>query len=162
MSNALHLHLRHQSQQVQRCLHFTWDQPRQRLDSRSRPCKLKLLRRCRAMNAVNFNQGTSLAGRTTVLCLLVGATAACLWFRFPLARSKHARSPAKPTSDSTRSTRRGVHLCQVHPDKDEADTDIDIIAIHGLDTKSPDTWTWVNRQSCRAARMPNRSCGTRP
>ncbi|KAK3946775.1 armadillo-type fold domain-containing protein [Pseudoneurospora amorphoporcata] len=35
---------------------------------------------------------------------------------------------------------RGVHLNQVN--KDNGDTDIDIIAIHGLDTKSPDTWTW--------------------
>ncbi|KAK4233364.1 hypothetical protein C8A03DRAFT_38931 [Achaetomium macrosporum] len=39
-------------------------------------------------------------------------------------------------------TRRGVRLCQVNPDKNEADTDIDIIAIHGFDTKSQDTWTW--------------------
>ncbi|KAK0752400.1 hypothetical protein B0T18DRAFT_292453, partial [Schizothecium vesticola] len=38
----------------------------------------------------------------------------------------------------------GVRLCQVNPNKNEADTDIDIIAIHGLDTKSPDTWTWVD------------------
>lgn len=99
-----------------------------------------------AMISVNLGQGTSLPGRTTVLCLLVGATTACLWFRFPLARSKRALSPAKPTSDSsaTPSTRRGVRLCQVNPDKNEADTDIDIIAIHGLDTKSPDTWTWVD------------------
>jgi hypothetical protein len=35
-----------------------------------------------------------------------------------------------------------VRLYQVNPDKDASDTDIDIIAIHGLDTKSPDTWTW--------------------
>ncbi|KAM0462960.1 hypothetical protein ACHAPV_003083 [Trichoderma viride] len=38
---------------------------------------------------------------------------------------------------------RGVSLTQVHPSPGAgagADTDIDIIAIHGLDTKSPDTW----------------------
>ncbi|PNP46668.1 hypothetical protein TGAMA5MH_01618 [Trichoderma gamsii] len=36
---------------------------------------------------------------------------------------------------------RGVSLTQVHPSPGaDADTDIDIIAIHGLDTKSPDTW----------------------
>ncbi|KAH8898205.1 hypothetical protein GQ53DRAFT_777676 [Thozetella sp. PMI_491] len=34
-----------------------------------------------------------------------------------------------------------VRLSQVD-DKTETETDIDIIAIHGLDTKSPDTWTW--------------------
>ncbi|OGE47082.1 hypothetical protein PENARI_c067G09074 [Penicillium arizonense] len=37
----------------------------------------------------------------------------------------------------------GVHLCQVYPtSEDDTKTDIDIIAIHGLDTKSPDTWVW--------------------
>jgi hypothetical protein len=39
-------------------------------------------------------------------------------------------------------TSRGVRLSQVYPDSDEVETDIDIIAVHGLDTKSPDTWTW--------------------
>ncbi|CAG7942370.1 unnamed protein product [Penicillium salamii] len=33
-------------------------------------------------------------------------------------------------------------LVQVHPLNDETETDIDIIAIHGLDTKSPDTWEY--------------------
>lgn len=38
---------------------------------------------------------------------------------------------------------RGVRLIQVHPhDINEKETDIDIIAVHGLDTRSPDTWTW--------------------
>ncbi|KAK4096720.1 hypothetical protein N658DRAFT_552072 [Parathielavia hyrcaniae] len=96
------------------------------------------------MTSVILSQGTSLPGRTAVLCLLVGATTAYLWYRFPLAHFSNTLSPAKPTSHSTRSTRRGVHLGQVNPDKKEADTDIDIIAIHGLDTKSPDTWTWVD------------------
>ncbi|GIC94571.1 uncharacterized protein Aud_001900 [Aspergillus udagawae] len=37
----------------------------------------------------------------------------------------------------------GVRLCQVYPtSEDDTKTDIDIIAIHGLDTKSPDTWVW--------------------
>ncbi|KAI1735305.1 hypothetical protein F4680DRAFT_307051 [Xylaria scruposa] len=35
---------------------------------------------------------------------------------------------------------RTVHLEQLNPDNKEADTDIDIIAIHGLDTQSADTW----------------------
>ena len=38
---------------------------------------------------------------------------------------------------------RGVSLVEVHPgDRKGTDTDIDIIAVHGLDTKSPDTWIW--------------------
>ena len=35
-----------------------------------------------------------------------------------------------------------VGLVQVHPVGEDAGADIDIIAIHGLDTRSPDTWTW--------------------
>ncbi|KAI1128146.1 hypothetical protein F5Y10DRAFT_292310 [Nemania abortiva] len=37
---------------------------------------------------------------------------------------------------------KGVHLRQVYPEKGDSDTDIDIIAIHGFDTKSPETWIW--------------------
>jgi hypothetical protein len=40
------------------------------------------------------------------------------------------------------SAEQGVRLYQANPDKNEADTDIDIVAIHGLDTRSPDTWIW--------------------
>jgi hypothetical protein len=42
---------------------------------------------------------------------------------------------------------RGIRLVQVYPppDTNEADTNADIIAIHGLDTKSPDTWIWRDR-----------------
>ncbi|KAK5994698.1 hypothetical protein PT974_04722 [Cladobotryum mycophilum] len=42
---------------------------------------------------------------------------------------------------------RGFHLTQVHPNPDtDVTTDIDIIAIHGLDTKSPDTWIWRSKE----------------
>lgn len=37
---------------------------------------------------------------------------------------------------------RSVSVHNVDPGRIAAETDIDIIAIHGLDTKSPDTWTW--------------------
>ncbi|KAI6778333.1 uncharacterized protein J7T54_003340 [Emericellopsis cladophorae] len=47
---------------------------------------------------------------------------------------------------STQATR-GVRLSQVSPDKTDTATDIDIIAVHGLDTKSPDTWTWRRPKS---------------
>lgn len=81
------------------------------------------------------------AGWTTALCRVVVATAACLWFWFPPRRSERvqaqAQAPFPPRA-------RGVQLCQVNPAMTEADTDIDIIAIHGLDTESPGTWTWVN------------------
>ncbi|KAH8714733.1 nacht nucleoside triphosphatase [Ilyonectria robusta] len=72
---------------------------------------------------------------TTLLCLLAGAICTILLSRLlfrPTARLK----PATPV------TQRGVHLVQVKLNRDDADTDIDIIAIHGLDTTSRDTWTW--------------------
>lgn len=55
----------------------------------------------------------------------------------------HTSAPPAPPAPSARSMQ-GVHLRQVHPDPQnvEAETDVDIIAIHGLDTRSPDTWTW--------------------
>lgn len=41
---------------------------------------------------------------------------------------------------------RGVSLTQVYPSPAAAaETDIDIIAIHGLDTKSLDTWVWKSK-----------------
>ncbi|KAI0547813.1 armadillo-type protein [Xylaria curta] len=44
-----------------------------------------------------------------------------------------------------RSAMRGVELLQVYPLKSETLTDVDIIAIHGLDTTSLDTWTWKDK-----------------
>lgn len=41
---------------------------------------------------------------------------------------------------------RAVRLDQVYPlGEDTSEPDLDIIAIHGLDTKSPDTWIWDNK-----------------
>ncbi|KAI0903518.1 armadillo-type protein [Ustulina deusta] len=54
-------------------------------------------------------------------------------------------SNSPPTNRSTKksSTPRGVRLLQVHPPPEEnTKTDVDVIAIHGLDTRSPDTWIW--------------------
>lgn len=94
---------------------------------------------------MDVHEGISLAVWTTVLCFFVCATTAWLWLYAPAGSGTAPSSPAKPASDSTRSTQRGVHLNQVN--EDNGDTDIDIIAIHGLDTKSPDTWTWRDRRN---------------
>ncbi|KAK4061218.1 uncharacterized protein Triagg1_10390 [Trichoderma aggressivum f. europaeum] len=41
---------------------------------------------------------------------------------------------------------RGVSLTQIYPSPGaDAETDIDIIAIHGLDTKSSETWVWKSK-----------------
>ncbi|KAK4038962.1 hypothetical protein C8A01DRAFT_47479 [Parachaetomium inaequale] len=81
------------------------------------------------MSSVDLRKGALLAASTTALCLLAGTTAAWLWFSHAPARPRPSRSaPAGPASQSIQ--KGGVRLY------------IDIIAIHGLDTKSPDTWTW--------------------
>ncbi|KAK0624541.1 hypothetical protein B0T17DRAFT_576975 [Bombardia bombarda] len=57
--------------------------------------------------------------------------------------SPSAGSPVDQALPSqSRSAREGVHLVQVNPNTRDKEADVDIIAIHGLDTKSPDTWTW--------------------
>ncbi|KAH7215368.1 armadillo-type protein [Fusarium oxysporum] len=40
---------------------------------------------------------------------------------------------------------RGVELTQVYAPDMGTEANVDIIAIHGLDTKSPDTWTWQSK-----------------
>lgn len=54
------------------------------------------------------------------------------------------------TTQSTQETQ-AIRLCQLYPDseKETGETDVDIIALHGLDTKSPDTWTWADPRDPR-------------
>jgi hypothetical protein len=83
------------------------------------------------------SQVISWTGLATSLCLAVGIVA-WFWVRSTLTQVQAAHT----LEVVTRSTRRGVRLLQINPYRNETDTDIDIIAIHGLDTKSPDTWMW--------------------
>src|SRR4051812_30583611 len=93
------------------------------------------------MNLANVGQAISLSEWTTIFYLvLAGATTiTCLWFLRTLAHANRVQ-------DRTPSPERGAHLRQVYPTKDDPEVvpgpDIDIIAIHGLDTNSPDTWKW--------------------
>ncbi|KAK6957350.1 hypothetical protein Daesc_000134 [Daldinia eschscholtzii] len=50
---------------------------------------------------------------------------------------------------TVRETHRGVRICLVNTSLPENDTKpkLDLIAVHGLDTKSPDTWTWRSKES---------------
>jgi hypothetical protein len=98
------------------------------------------------MNLANVGQAISLAEWRTVLYLvLTGATTiTCLWLLRTLAHANRVQ-------DRTPSPQRGAHLRQVYPTRDDPGEgpglDIDIIAIHGLDTNSEKTWTW--RGNCR-------------
>ncbi|CAG8188535.1 unnamed protein product [Penicillium salamii] len=58
--------------------------------------------------------------------------------------SHHLRSRFSETAAEKEDPDEDPWLVQVHPLNDETETDIDVIAIHGLDTKSPDTWEYKN------------------
>jgi hypothetical protein len=77
------------------------------------------------------------------LVLAGGTIIAGLW---SLRTPAHANA-AHRAQDPTPCPQRGAHLRQVYPTKEDPEedglgSDIDIIAIHGLDTNSPDTWKW--------------------
>src|SRR5947209_3040401 len=97
------------------------------------------------MNSAKVGQIIILAGGSVVFYLLLRRLARSQ----PASRlqAKHGSSDGRPDPDPTQSARptRGVRLHQVHPSPNGSKTDIDIIAIHGLDTKSPDTWIWDPR-----------------
>ncbi|KAK0722210.1 hypothetical protein B0T26DRAFT_701827 [Lasiosphaeria miniovina] len=62
-------------------------------------------------------------------------------------RRKDQTEPDDPTQFHLKS--KGVNLRQVYPSpENKTATDVDIIAIHGLDTQSPDTWTWDPKGAC--------------
>ncbi len=97
----------------------------------------------------NLGQGLSLAGWTTSLWLLAVTIAAYLW-----SRTASLASSTQPTQ-GVRLTEVYSHKTEKGPDDTEIETDIDIIAIHGLDTKSPDTWTWRRPKSLWARQRKN-------
>ncbi|KAL5047118.1 hypothetical protein BDW71DRAFT_50917 [Aspergillus fruticulosus] len=86
--------------------------------------------------------------------LLAAATAGFyLWFRSRLVHPQSAYQPRReqPLSHETEASlareKRGVRLLPVSiPSENGTETDVDIIAIHGLDTKSPDTWVWKDKE----------------
>ncbi|KAM3498453.1 hypothetical protein MY10362_008227 [Beauveria mimosiformis] len=90
--------------------------------------------------ATKSNESLS-AGWAISVCLLIGTLCIFIWRRHATS-SELALSTANHDPDASLPTRKGVYLQEIDLNRTEADTDIDIIAIHGLDTKSPDTWTW--------------------
>ncbi|KAI8945438.1 ARM repeat-containing protein [Xylaria longipes] len=84
---------------------------------------------------------------TSLITLLVGGAVA--WYLL-LCRPAQRRLASPPLDDSPQPSpqAKGVRLCQVYPSPESnTATDIDVIAIHGLDTDSPRTWTWKQKES---------------
>ncbi|KAI0410762.1 armadillo-type protein, partial [Xylaria grammica] len=46
-----------------------------------------------------------------------------------------------------RPPRRPEGLCRIYPEGNDAESEFDIIAIHGLNTSSAETWTWRDRET---------------
>lgn len=60
----------------------------------------------------------------------------------PVAGGSQNERPGPFAPEFSRQAR-GSRLCQVYPPPgSDVETEFDIIAIHGLDTKSPDMWIW--------------------
>lgn len=78
---------------------------------------------------------------------LVGEAAIVLALLYRLYRSP-STTMTTPTPAEDVKQHRGVRLVQLNPSVEissKTDTGIDIIAIHGLDTKSPATWEYKNQ-----------------
>ncbi|KAI1660746.1 hypothetical protein F4813DRAFT_348214 [Daldinia decipiens] len=81
--------------------------------------------------------------------ILVTAVTIIFYIRL---RSRLAYPNSKPHPreyHSDQEEQKGVRICQVNTSSSDNETDskIDIIAVHGLDTKSPETWTWKSGES---------------
>ncbi|KAF9766525.1 hypothetical protein IL306_001053 [Fusarium sp. DS 682] len=85
-----------------------------------------------------------------LILLLAGVAAiAFLWLYRPVSAISATTTTTTTTTATLRTEtvkrQRGVQLRHLNPhadDTSETDTGIDIIAIHGLDTKSPETWEY--------------------
>lgn len=74
----------------------------------------------------------SLAGASLLILLAVATVGFYLWLR---------RGPPSAISNPA------LNVFPVSsPDKNGTEPDVDIIAIHGLGTKSPDTWVWKDKE----------------
>lgn len=96
------------------------------------------------MNSVKVNHVILLAGGTIALYLLLRRLVHSQSASAHQAR-RGSRQECLALDDPTQSIPKtqGVRLHQVYPSpKSETTTDIDIIAIHGLDTDSSHTWKW--------------------
>ncbi|KFY28765.1 hypothetical protein V491_00298, partial [Pseudogymnoascus sp. VKM F-3775] len=94
------------------------------------------------MNSV-IGRAIFLAGGTVALFLLLRRLAQRSDSSPPAQNDSRPECAAPDSLAQSARQMKGVNLCQVYPSPENGvKTDIDIIAIHGLDTKSPDTWIW--------------------
>jgi hypothetical protein len=84
--------------------------------------------------------------------LLAGAAAIAFFLLYAYRSSHPAISQVAPSKQP-----RGVRLHQVNPlghSADKDDSGVDIVAIHGLDTTSPNTWTFKEEGKAQGGHQP--------
>lgn len=96
------------------------------------------------MGSINLDQGMPTTALATLPWLLLGVL--CTWLLSHHTSRSRYLSRLDCTTDPIPAAQRSVQLERLELNRDEADTHIDIIAIHGLGTTSRDTWTW---KDCR-------------
>ncbi|GJC82572.1 hypothetical protein ColLi_05410 [Colletotrichum liriopes] len=87
-----------------------------------------------------LTQVISLAIATVVLYRCLPNKLAQLQFTLWFEPKPSSQERPAPHGATPQRQRRGVRVCKVYPIESDLETDIDIIAVHGLDTNSPDTW----------------------
>jgi len=80
---------------------------------------------------------------STVIAILVCLVAFKIPSRYTVASLSNKKQPPRQSDPIRHNVPLGVEVRQIYPSVEKgSETEFDIIAIHGLDTKSPDTWTW--------------------
>jgi hypothetical protein len=86
------------------------------------------------------------------ITLLICFLAFKIFRRYTVASFSSGKLPPRHRNPIRHGAAPSVDLRQVYPGINEAvETEFDIIAIHGLDTKSPDTWTWRDPEDSKGA-----------
>ncbi|GAB1213550.1 hypothetical protein ATERTT37_002700 [Aspergillus terreus] len=90
----------------------------------------------------------SLTNLIHAILLAVGTTVFYLCLRCRPGRREQSLSHGTTAHEASHVGKgRGVRLLPVAgPSENEVEPDVDIIAIHGLDTRSPDTWVWKDKR----------------
>ena len=80
---------------------------------------------------------------STVIIILICFAASKILSRYTVALLSSEKQQERHSDQIRHTVPAGVEVRQIYPSADEViETELDIIAIHGLDTKSPDTWIW--------------------
>jgi hypothetical protein len=88
---------------------------------------------------------------SSVIAIILFFVAFKLIPRYTAASLSSGKQPPRQDDPVRQNVPPGVEVRQLYPSiNDNVETEFDIIAIHGLDTKSPDTWTWLDPEEANS------------